>query len=160
MRWAFIVYLALTILDAALRPGFMDQASASPRPLSRPASAVAGTAIGAIAAFLGVGGSVLTVPLMRRRGASMSAATAMANPLSLPMALAGTCMYVLLAWRTRALGDWYAGYVDLRALAALVVGSWIGIALASALIGRIPDALHARIYLALLSLVLLVMLIA
>ncbi|WP_342595142.1 hypothetical protein AAGT95_00270 [Salinicola lusitanus] len=59
---------------------------------------------------------------MRRRGASMTAATAMANPLSLPMAVSGTATYVLLSAGDTPLGAWYAGYVDLRALLALAVG--------------------------------------
>lgn len=116
-----------------------------------------GTLIGAVAALLGVGGSVMTVPLMRRRGASMTAATAMANPLSLPMAVSGTATYVLLSANHPALGDWYAGYLDLRALLVLAVGSWLGIRLASTWIGRITDRMHARVYLLLLTMVLVVM---
>lgn len=37
----------------------------------------------------------MTVPLLRRRGLSMTQATAMANPLSLPVALVGTAVYML-----------------------------------------------------------------
>lgn len=122
-------------------------------------TATAGTAIGAIAAFLGVGGSVMTVPLMRRRGASMTAATAAANPLSLPMAVVGSATYALLAWNDTPLGAWHAGYIDLRACLVLVVGSWLGIRLASRWIGNIPDHVHARAYIALLCIVLLVMLV-
>jgi uncharacterized protein len=47
--------------------------------------------------------------------------------------------------------------VDLRALLALAVGSWLGIRLASQWIGRIPDRLHAGVYLLLLTVVLVVM---
>lgn len=52
------------------------------------------------------------------------------------------------------------GYVDLQAFALLTAGSWTGIRLAAPLIGRIPDALHAKAYLTLLGLVLLVMIVA
>lgn len=159
VRWAFIAYLALTIADALLRPGFVHGTAAGMQPMGRRAAATAGLAIGAIAAFLGVGGSVMTVPLMRRRGASMAAATAMASPLSLPMAVAGTAAY-MLASRGAGLGPWHVGYVDLQAFALLTAGSWTGIRLAAPLIGRIPDALHAKAYLALLGLVLLVMIVA
>ncbi|KAA9169239.1 sulfite exporter TauE/SafE family protein, partial [Delftia sp. BR1] len=96
---------------------------------------------------------------MRRRGASMAAATAMASPLSLPMAVAGTAAY-MLASQGAGLGPWHVGYVDLQAFALLTAGSWTGIRLAAPLIGRIPDALHAKAYLALLGLVLLVMIVA
>ncbi|MDF3918518.1 sulfite exporter TauE/SafE family protein [Salinicola salarius] len=156
VRWMFIGYLAITIVDAILRPGFLHQAKGEARPMVRLVTAITGLFIGSVAAFLGVGGSVMAVPLMRRRGASMTAATAMANPLSLPMAISGTATYVLMSGDT-ALGAWYAGYVDLRALLALAVGSWLGIRLASRWIGRIPDRIHAGVYLLLLTVVLAVM---
>lgn len=159
VRWAFIVYLGLTILDSLLRPGFAQESTSRIRPLGKLASAIAGTTIGAIAAFLGVGGSVMTVPLMRRRGASMSAATAAANPLSLPMALVGSASYALLASHAAPLGAWHAGYIDLRACAVLVAGSCVGIGAASRWIGKIPDAIHAKAYVALLCIVLVVMLV-
>ena len=107
VRWAFIFYLGVTILDSILRPGFTQETAARIRPWGRWMAAAAGTAIGAIAAFLGVGGSVMTVPLMRRRGASMTAATAAANPLSLPMAVVGSATYALLAWNDAPLGAWH-----------------------------------------------------
>ncbi|MBV8250460.1 MAG: sulfite exporter TauE/SafE family protein [Comamonas sp.] len=159
VRWAFIIYLGLTILDSLLRPGFTREAASQILPLGKPATAGAGLTIGAIAAFLGVGGSVMTVPLMRRRGASMTAATAAANPLSLPMAVMGSISYALLAWRTAPLGAWHAGFIDLRACLALVLGSWLGIQATSRWIGKIPDGIHAKTYLALLCTVLLVMLV-
>lgn len=159
IRWVFIVYLGATLLDAGLRPGFTRRAAGGVEPLGRGASAMIGTGMGAIAAFLGVGGSVMSVPLMRRRGASMAVATASANPLSLPMAVAGTLAYAALASGTEALGSGFAGYVDVRCLVALVVGSWCGIRLAAPLIGRIPDRVHMGCYLMLLAVVLVVMLV-
>ncbi|OWT79870.1 MULTISPECIES: sulfite exporter TauE/SafE family protein [unclassified Achromobacter] len=179
LRWAFAAYLALTILDCVFRPGFMSRPAAAagnagagssspvgsvgrqdPPMRSRigPDTAI-GLVIGVIAAFLGVGGSVMTVPLMRRRGADMTRATAMANPLSLPVALAGAAAYVVLAWQAPALGAWHIGYVDLRALLILIAGSWLGIRLTSPFIGKVPDRVHARVYVGLLVLVLLAMLI-
>ncbi|CAN7718595.1 sulfite exporter TauE/SafE family protein [Acidovorax sp. LjRoot66] len=164
VRWTFVAYLALTILDGLLRPGFIRPRAAVATPQdgtrpSGPVTALLGLAIGAVASFLGVGGSVMTVPLMRRRGAPMVQATAAANPLSLPVALAGTATYVLLAWEQAApLGAWHAGFVDLRAFAVLVAGSWLGIRLGGRFVGRLPDGLHAKVYLALLAVVLLAML--
>lgn len=158
LRWAFAAYLAMTILDCGLRPGFLSQPASGGLAPSFFTTALSGLAIGGIAAFLGVGGSVMTVPLMRRRGIEMTRATAMANPLSLPVALAGTATYVALAMGTTAsFGGWHLGYVDLRAGAVLVVGSWIGIRAAAPWIGRIPDCLHARVYLGLLVAVFLAM---
>lgn len=158
LRWAFVGYLVLTILDSVFRPGFLSRRPALAPAPSGLVTAASGLGIGTVAALLGVGGSVMTVPLMRRRGVAMTQATAMANPLSLPVALAGAATYVALGWHASAsLGTGYIGLVDLRALAVLVAGSWGGIRLAAPLIGRIPDAVHARVYLGLLTAVLLAM---
>lgn len=156
VRWAFIAYLGLTIADCLFRPGFMTHDAMAPaRPLSRTVATAGSFCIGLVAAFLGVGGSVMTVPLMRRRGIDMTRATAMANPLSLPIALAGTATYMLLAWRsTPALEGWHIGYVDLPAFGALVAGSLVGVRAAAPLIGRMPEHVHTWGYMALLVLVL------
>ncbi|MFC7466903.1 TSUP family transporter [Actinomadura keratinilytica] len=74
-HWAFVAYTAVTLADVLLRPGFLrprGQADASVPP--RPLPALVGAPVGAVAAFLGVGGSVMTVPAMRR------AATRCASP--------------------------------------------------------------------------------
>jgi len=115
-----------------------------------------GISIGVIATFLGVGGSVMTVPLLRRCGLNMSRATSMANPLSLPVAVAGTLTYMLMAGFTEFdLGAWFVGYVDLMAFAVLTLGALLGIRLATPWIGRIPDRLHAWVYIGLLVVVML-----
>lgn len=160
IRYAFIAYLALTIADCLLRRGFLQQAERrSARRLGRGETLGGGLGIGIIATFLGVGGSVMTVPLLRRCGLSMTQATSMANPLSVPVALAGTLTYLALARFSHFdLGPWYIGYVDLLAFVVLTLGSLLGVRLASPWIGRIPDGLHARVYIGLLVLVMLSML--
>lgn len=159
IRYAFIAYLGVTILDCLLRRGFLTQTENEiPRQLGRAEVSGGGVGIGAIATFLGVGGSVMTVPLLRRCGLSMSQATSMANPLSLPVAVAGTVTYMAIAGFTEFdLGTWFIGYVDLLAFAVLTMGSMLGIRLATPWIGRIPDRVHARVYVGLLMLVMLSM---
>lgn len=159
IRYAFIAYLGVTILDCLLRRGFLTQTDNEiPRRLGRAEVSGGGVGIGAIATFLGVGGSVMTVPLLRRCGLSMSQATSMANPLSLPVAVAGTVTYMAMAGFTEFdLGAWFIGYVDLLAFAVLTMGSLLGIRLATPWIGRIPDRVHARVYVGLLMLVMLSM---
>lgn len=157
IRYAFIAYLGLTILDCLLRRGFLTHTSdAVPRPLATMESVLGGTTIGIIATVLGVGGSVMTVPLLRRCGLSMSQATSMANPLSLPVALVGTVTYMALADFTDIdFGSWFIGYVDLLAFVALTLGALLGIRLATPWIGRIPDRLHVWVYIGLLVIVML-----
>jgi len=152
IRYAFIAYLGVTIVDCLLRRGFLTQPEGVvPRRLGTLETSGSGVGIGAIATFLGVGGSVMTVPLLRRCGLSMSRATSMANPLSVPVALAGTLTYMVMArFSETDLGPWFIGYVDLLAFAVLTLGSMLGIRLATPWIGRIPDRVHAWVYIALL----------
>lgn len=159
IRYAFIAYLAITIADCVLRRGFLEPSSGQqPRDLGAGETLFGGVGIGVIATFLGVGGSVMTVPLLRRCGLSMTQATSMANPLSVPVALAGTATYMALAGYSRFdLGPWFIGYVDLLGFCVLTLGSLLGIRLAAPWIGRIPDRVHARVYVGLLLLVLLSM---
>ena len=158
IRYAFIAYLGVTIVDCLLRRGFLTQSDGViPRRLRTMETSGGGVGIGAIATFLGVGGSVMTVPLLRRCGLSMSQATSMANPLSVPVALAGTLTYMMLAgYSETELGPWFVGYVDLLAFAVLTLGSMLGIRLATPWIGRIADRVHAWVYIGLLSVVLLI----
>ncbi|MGH8816783.1 MAG: sulfite exporter TauE/SafE family protein [Achromobacter pestifer] len=162
VRYAFIAYLGVTILDCLLRQGFIARNDAQAvQPLGRGLTVGGGVAIGAIATFLGVGGSVMTVPLLRRRGLPMTKAAAMANPLTLPVAIVGTLAYLAAARDLPApLAPWIVGYVDLLAFAALALGSLAGIWIAAPLIPRIPDRLHARVYVLLLALVMLAMMLA
>ena len=159
IRYAFIAYLGVTIVDCLLRRGFLTQSEGViPRQLGTLETSGGGVGIGAIATFLGVGGSVMTVPLLRRCGLSMSQATSMANPLSVPVALAGTLTYMALAGFSETdLGPWFIGYVDLLAFAVLTLGSMLGIRLATPWIGRIPDRVHAWVYIGLLVIVMVVM---
>lgn len=160
VRWAFVAYLAVTILDCLLRQGFLAQADgADAVPLSPGVVVGGGVVIGIVATFLGVGGSVMTVPLLRRRGLPMAKAAAMANPLTIPVAIVGTVAYMAAARDLPApLAPWIVGYVDLLAFAVLALGALLGIRLAAPLIPRLPDRLHARVYIALLVLVMLAML--
>ncbi|WP_191258469.1 sulfite exporter TauE/SafE family protein [Amycolatopsis oliviviridis] len=151
LRWLFVAYLALTIVDSVARKGFVSRREdAEPRTLGGFTTTAGGTGIGAVASFLGVGGSVLTVPLMRRKGLPMADATALANPLSLPVAVIGTAVYAFAATGTSS-GTAHLGYIDLVAAGALLCGSLPTIAVTRRVVGRIPDRAHAIAYLALLA---------
>nr|WP_237693816.1 sulfite exporter TauE/SafE family protein [Streptomyces sp. SID2888] len=156
LRLLFAAYLLVTITDCLVRRGFLSVAHQThPKPLGRGTTAVGGMGIGLVAAGLGVGGSVMTVPLLRRRGLPMAEATAMANPLSVPVAVAGTLVYALAPTAQAATGS--LGYVDLTAGAALLVGSLPTIAVARRLTGRVPDRIYSVAYVVLLLVVLIVM---
>lgn len=97
ITWGFIAYLALTIVDVLLRPGFLGP--------GRPATAREGAAIptgwglgiGSLASFLGVGGSVMTVPMLRRSGLPMQLAATLANPLTLCISIPAGLVFLVTA---------------------------------------------------------------
>lgn len=154
-RWAFIGYVTVTIGDVLLRPGFLrprvlheaDPATARPLP------AVVGAPVGAIAAFLGVGGSVMTVPAMRRAGHTMHTATALANPLTLAIALPATVVALSGAALPVAVDVpvRLVGLIDLRAASALLLGALPVIAVLRRRPPRIPDRAYAWAYVGLLA---------
>ncbi|MDT0609213.1 sulfite exporter TauE/SafE family protein [Streptomyces lancefieldiae] len=154
VRWAFVAYVALTIVDLLLRPGFLrPRAPETTRDAPRPLPAVVGAPVGAVAAFLGVGGSVMTVPAMRRAGHTMHVATALANPLTLAVALPAA---VVLLGGAEAPAPAHThvhlvGLVDLRAAAALLLGALPVITVLRRRPPRIPDRIYAWTYIALLG---------
>lgn len=155
LRLLFAAYLLVTITDSLFRKGFLTTAPRRvPTPLGRGTVTAGGFGIGLVAAGLGVGGSVMTVPLLRRRGLPMVEATATANPLSVPVALAATLVYALAPTASAATGR--LGYVDATACAALLLGSLPTIAVARRVTGRVPDRVHSVAYVGLLVVVLMV----
>jgi uncharacterized membrane protein YfcA len=140
LRLFFILYILAVIADCLLRKGFMDDTAGHEfHHMSRPVEFVAGLVIGAIASLLGVGGSVMTVPLMRRHGARMKNAVAVANPLSFPVAIIGTLTYVLAAQHQHVdLGPHYLGFVHLPSFALLSVCSVLGVELAVRTLPKLP----------------------
>ncbi|CAI0928876.1 Sulfite exporter TauE/SafE [Serratia entomophila] len=152
IRLLFVVYMVVTIADCLFRRGFLvkpARAELSPATLF-----VGGPLIGAIATLLGVGGSVMTVPLLRRHGYEMKHCVSAANPLSIPVAVIGALMYVALGWNVMT-GPQYLGYVNLSILGLLVVAGIAGILFAKTWLPKVNDVLHARIYVLLLILVLI-----
>ncbi len=102
----------------------------------------------------------MTVPAMRRAGHTMHTATALANPLTLAIALPATA--VSLGGATAAdaadVHGHLAGLVDLRAASALLLGALPVIAVLRRRPPRIPDRTYAWAYVGLLAVVTVAML--
>lgn len=148
-RWAFVGYLLLTIADLLARPGFIRPRTSGAAP-GRTLPTALGAPIGTVAAFLGVGGSVMTVPLLRRAGHTMHTATALANPLTLAIALPAA----LVALPDAAVpGAHLVGLIDPVAAACLLAGALPVIVTLRRRPPRIPDQAYAWSYLGLLVLV-------
>ncbi len=147
--------MLVTIVDCLVSRRFLKGCEA--RPLSMSTTTVGGVAMGAVAALLGVGGSVMTVPLLRRHGFSMKHCISHANPLSLPVALCATITYTFDGWG-KIPDSGFIGYISLTTLVTLVVAGGIGITISQRYFPKIPDWWHARLYVLLLIAVLIAML--
>jgi uncharacterized membrane protein YfcA len=157
VHWVFVAYLAATIIDLLARPGFLRRyatARSGQRGAAAGIPAALGMPIGAIAAFVGVGGSVMTVPLLRRSGHGMRTATSLANPLTFAIAAPALGVFLLEGTRLDASAAVFLlGSVDLGAAAALLIGALPIILVLRRRPPRIPDGLHAWSYLTLLIIV-------
>lgn len=87
VRALFILYMLATISDCLLRKGFFR--GSARRRLSLPVVTGGGMVIGMIAALLGVGGSVMTVPLLRRHGYEMQECVSASTRFLCPWRYAG-----------------------------------------------------------------------
>ncbi|WP_353174014.1 sulfite exporter TauE/SafE family protein [Acinetobacter rudis] len=157
LKWAFVIYLAVTIADCMLRQikQHQDQTQ-NIRGLTSSEQSLGGIVIGAVAAALGVGGSVMTVPLFRRCGLNMSSSVALANPLSMPLAIAGASTFIVGYWlQPLQLGTHFIGYFYYPALLCLVIGGYIGMKIAAPWSNKLSNRIHERGYIVLLALVLL-----
>lgn len=134
-QWGFVAYLVLTLVDAVARPGFVRPVGAQTAPST--VRAITGLPVGAVAAFLGVGGSVLTVPLLRRAGHSMESATALANPMTLAIMAAAVIPLIASA--------------DGASAAALLSGATPVVVVLRRYRITMPDVIHARAYLGLIT---------
>lgn len=153
LRWGFVAYVGVTVLDLLLRPGFVRAAGAGAERGASPGGAWGdwvGGPIGTIAAFFGVGGSVMTVPMMRRSGLSMTVATSLANPLTVAIAAPALAVSLLSRGGMASSSAGLVGSVDVVSALALMVGAIPVIVVLRRNPPRIPDALHAWTYIALL----------
>lgn len=158
IRWLFMLYLVITIMDCTVRKGFMMPKTEVIQKISHQRDGVIGFVIGIVAAFLGVGGSIMTVPLMRRRGASMQESAAMANPLTLPMAMTSSVVYWCYAvYDSLDFGEGFIGFLYMKGAILLIFSAWIGIQVGMQVMRYLPDHIHAKAYPVLLMMVLVVM---
>lgn len=159
--WGFVVYLVITILDVLLRPGFLRRATVIDGPQREFAIPPAlGVPIGAVASFLGVGGSVMTVPLLRRGGQPMNVATALANPLTLAISVPALAIFLTSTSAAVAGEPYFVGAVDFRSAIALLAGALPVLFWLRRRPPRLPDTVHAWAYVGLLVVSALAMLTA
>ncbi|KAF0812268.1 hypothetical protein IGB42_03258 [Andreprevotia sp. IGB-42] len=134
LQWFFVVFAyviaAQMLLDAKPRahrqlPGAV-------------ATGVAGTVIGALSSWVGIGGGSLSVPYLLWHNVPLKEAIGTSAALGLPIALAGGIGYVVSGWNVAGLPAGSAGFVYLPALAGIVVASFPLARVGAAAAHRLP----------------------
>lgn len=110
-----------------------------------------GFGIGTISSLLGIGGGSMTVPWLLWHGQRVQSAVATAAACGYPIAIAGTFGFVMLGDDTSSAMT--LGYVNLPALAGVVIFSVVGAPLGVAAVHRSSTLLARRFFAAFLLIV-------
>jgi hypothetical protein len=121
---------------------------------------LAGTVIGSVAAIVGIGGGVLTVPFLTWCNVRIQQAVATSAACGLPIAVGGALAYVVLGWGQAQLPAGAAGYVYGPALLGIAITSVLFAPLGAAWSRRLSTAVLRRVFAVFLALLGLWMLLA
>lgn len=157
LRYLFILLLIYTILSSFMNKSFIEVRENSARLPGRGKTSVLGVGVGFISSLLGVGGSVIIIPFLRRCQFKMVNAVSLATPLSLPTAVVGAVASIFTGMQQSWLPAWSFGFIYIPAFLGIVAGGFIGVPIGTRLSHRMPDRLFSKIYLALLIIVVIIM---
>ena len=114
--------------------------------------ALAGGAIGALSALLGIGGGTLTVPYLLRHGVALRAAVATSSAGGVAIALAGVAGFAFHGWSRTDLPAHSLGFVYWPAALVILLASVPAAAFGARLAHRLPVATLKRAFALLLLL--------
>ena len=158
LRYFFITFMVYTIVSALVRKGFTKNRTIDDFKIpNKPVAVLVGFATGLVSVLLGIGGSVITLPYLRRAKMPMKNATAVANALTLAVAVVGVVTYVFTGWDYGHLPKYSLGFVYLPAFVGMAIGTFIGVPLGIHWSRLLADKLTAKLYIVVLVIVLIMM---
>lgn len=157
LRYLFILLVVYTIASSLLKKSFIEVEDTDYQLPGQTKTSFLSVGIGFLATLLGVGGSVLTIPFLRKCKMKMLHAVSLANPLSLPIAVVGAATSIMTGFNHPDLPTWCLGFVYMPAVIGFILGGFVGVPIGTRIAHRIPDRLFSKIYLSLLVIVVLVM---
>lgn len=159
LKFILAVFLSLNAFFF-LFPSRRKIGAASPataKESTSPAAAEAGivaAVIGAISAALGIGGGVIMVPYLTRRGMPLHKAIGTSAFVVLPLSVAAALGYAFSdGGRNMPLPEDAAGFVYLPALAGIALFSLVTAHIGASLTARLPGALLRRLFALLMLLI-------
>jgi len=106
----------------------------------------AGSVIGIVSSWVGIGGGTLSVPFMLWCNAKMHEAIGTSAAIGFPIALAGTLGYVLSGWNATNLPAHSMGYVYLPAVVLVALASILTAPLGARVAHKLPVAILKKIF--------------
>lgn len=115
-----------------------------------PGMTLAGTVIGGVSSWVGIGGGTLSVPFMTWCNVKLHHAIGTSAAIGLPIAVAGALGYAWSGHRIEGLPAASIGFVHLPALVAIAAGTWLTAPLGARAAHRLPVGRLKRIFAGLL----------
>jgi uncharacterized membrane protein YfcA len=144
--WVLKVFFIAFLFYAAFQM-WLDFKPAPHRGLpGRAGTTLAGTVIGGVSSWVGIGGGTLSVPFMLWHNVPLHRAIATSAAIGFPIAIAGAAGYVVGGWGAGGLPGGSLGFVYLPALAGIVAGSVLTAPLGARTAHRLPVRPLKRIF--------------
>ena len=117
-----------------------------------PGMSLAGSVIGLISSWVGIGGGTLSVPFLTWCNTGLRRAIGTSSAIGFPIALAGSVGYIMAGLGVDGLPPESIGFVYLPALLGLALGSWLTAPFGARATHRLPVQRVKRIFAGLLYL--------
>lgn len=143
-------YLAIFFVVFVYYSAVRMFANVKPKPTrqlpGRAGMTAAAIVVGIVSSLVGVGGGVMTIPLMNHCNVPMRQAIGTSAALGLPIAIAGTVGFIATGLGKDHLPALSVGYVYLPALAGIVIGTFITVPWGAKMTHRMPVTTLAKIF--------------
>jgi len=117
-----------------------------PGNIRTPESLTVSTMVGVVSSVAGLGGGILTVPYLVRRGVGIKQAIGTSSFIGFPLALAASVAYMYRGWGNPALPEGAWGYVYVPAVAGIAVFSIISAYVGARMTVKLPTATLRRVF--------------
>lgn len=111
-----------------------------------PGMTAVGAVIGAVSAWVGIGGGTLSVPFQRWCNVDLHQAIGTSAAIGFPIAVTGAAGYALAGQGAPGLPSWSVGFIYIPALAGIAGASWLTAPLGARLAHRLPVRNLKRIF--------------
>ena len=143
-------YLAIFFVVFVYYSAVQMYANVKPKPTrqlpGKAGMSVVAVIVGAVSSLVGIGGGVMTIPLMRLCNVPMRQAIGTSAALGLPIAIAGTIGFIATGLGKDHLPALSLGYVYLPALVGIVIGTFVTVPWGAKMAHSMPVTTLTKIF--------------